>query len=57
LAGGKWWKKNATGLLRSACDNAYSFTPLFALKKIPGPKKGFTLFRDGPVATLEGDDL
>jgi len=53
--GSKWWKKNATGLLRSACDNAYSFSPLFALKKIP--KKGFTLFRDGQVATPEGDDL
>jgi len=49
-----WWSQNTTGLLRSACDKEYSYTPLYVLKQIR--KKGI-LRRDRQVPDPEDDDL
>jgi hypothetical protein len=49
-----WLNQNTAGVLRVACGDEYSYTPLFSLKRIR--KKGL-LRRDRPVPDFEDDDL
>jgi hypothetical protein len=48
-----WWSQNTSGLLRSACDKEYNYTPLYALKKIR--KKG--LLSRGRSVNYNEDNL
>ena len=54
--GATWWSRNMSGLFREACDRngLYSYTPLYALKKIRGEH---LLRRESPVPDPMDDDL
>ncbi|KAK7678967.1 hypothetical protein QCA50_014746 [Cerrena zonata] len=49
-----WFNHNTSGLFRCASDEVYSYTPLYALKRI---KKPGLLRRDSPLPPAQDDDL